>query len=186
MNAYLVLANGMVFAGKSIGCPGTTVGEVVFATGMVGFEETLTDPSYYGQIITQTYPLIGNYGMNSEDLESDRVLGDDALFTGVQRKPLEGHDVVHPLGEDGALAQLAAQLVGIDDAAHGRSDNDIHVHILQLFRHGGHHFGALVGVLLQKRHLAVSAGMAAAGQQKMAFQESLALFQDLFVIPCHI
>ena len=70
MNAYLVLANGMVFAGKSIGCPGTTVGEVVFATGMVGFEETLTDPSYYGQIITQTYPLIGNYGMNSEDLES--------------------------------------------------------------------------------------------------------------------
>ena len=73
MNAYLVLANGMVFAGKSIGCPGTTVGEVVFATGMVGFEETLTDPSYYGQIITQTYPLIGNYGMNSEDLESDRV-----------------------------------------------------------------------------------------------------------------
>ena len=73
MNAYLVLANGMVFAGESIGCPGTTVGEVVFATGMVGFEETLTDPSYYGQIITQTYPLIGNYGMNSEDLESDRV-----------------------------------------------------------------------------------------------------------------
>ena len=45
MNAYLVLANGMVFAGKSVGCPGTTVGEVVFATGMVGFEETLTDPS---------------------------------------------------------------------------------------------------------------------------------------------
>ena len=73
MNAYLVLANGMVFAGKSVGCPGTTVGEVVFATGMVGFEETLTDPSYYGQIITQTYPLIGNYGMNSEDKESGRV-----------------------------------------------------------------------------------------------------------------
>ena len=73
MNAYLVLANGMVFTGKSVGCPGTTVGEVVFATGMVGFEETLTDPSYYGQIITQTYPLIGNYGMNSEDMESDRV-----------------------------------------------------------------------------------------------------------------
>ena len=73
MNAYLVLANGMVFAGKSVGCPGTTVGEVVFATGMVGFEETLTDPSYYGQIITQTYPLIGNYGMNSEDMESSRI-----------------------------------------------------------------------------------------------------------------
>ena len=62
MNAYLLLANGMVFAGRSVGAEGVTVGEVVFATGMVGFQETLTDPSYYGQIITQTYPLIGNYG----------------------------------------------------------------------------------------------------------------------------
>ena len=49
MNAYLLLANGMVFAGRSVGAAGVTVGEVVFATGMVGFEETLTDPSYYGQ-----------------------------------------------------------------------------------------------------------------------------------------
>ena len=48
MNAYLLLANGMVFAGQSVGAEGVTVGEVVFATGMVGFEETLTDPSYYG------------------------------------------------------------------------------------------------------------------------------------------
>ena len=73
MQAYLILANGMVFKGRSLGCQGTTVGEVVFATGMVGFEETLTDPSYYGQISTQTYPLIGNYGMNRQDQESDRV-----------------------------------------------------------------------------------------------------------------
>ncbi len=73
MNAYLLLADGTVFAGKSLGCPGVTVGEVVFATGMVGFEETLTDPSYYGQIITQTYPLIGNYGMNGDDMESEKV-----------------------------------------------------------------------------------------------------------------
>ena len=48
MNAYLLLANGMVFAGQSVGAEGVTVGEVVFATGMVGFQETLTDPSYYG------------------------------------------------------------------------------------------------------------------------------------------
>ena len=73
MNAYLLLANGMVFAGQSVGAQGVTVGEVVFATGMVGFQETLTDPSYYGQIITQTYPLIGNYGMNKDDMESDRI-----------------------------------------------------------------------------------------------------------------
>ena len=73
MQAYLILANGRVFRGVSVGCPGTTIGEVVFATGMVGFEETLTDPSYYGQIITQTYPLIGNYGMNREDVESTKI-----------------------------------------------------------------------------------------------------------------
>ena len=73
MNAYLLLADGTVFAGQSLGAQGVTVGEVVFATGMVGFEETLTDPSYYGQIITQTYPLIGNYGMNHWDMESERV-----------------------------------------------------------------------------------------------------------------
>lgn len=73
MQAYLILANGRVFRGVSVGCPGTTIGEVVFATGMVGFEETLTDPSYYGQIITQTYPLIGNYGMNSQDVESGKI-----------------------------------------------------------------------------------------------------------------
>ena len=73
MKAILLLANGQIFEGESLGLPGTTIGEVVFATGMVGFEETLTDPSYYGQIITQTYPLIGNYGMNSQDKESGRV-----------------------------------------------------------------------------------------------------------------
>lgn len=73
MNAYLLLANGQVLTGHSVGAEGTTIGEVVFATGMVGFQETLTDPSYYGQIITQTYPLIGNYGMNEEDYESDKI-----------------------------------------------------------------------------------------------------------------
>ena len=73
MNAYLLLANGMVFPGQSVGAQGVTVGEVVFSTGMVGFQETLTDPSYYGQIITQTYPLIGNYGMNRDDMESEQI-----------------------------------------------------------------------------------------------------------------
>ncbi len=72
-NAFLVLANGMVFAGENFGATGTSVGEVVFNTGMVGYEETLTDPSYYGQIITQTYPLVGNYGITDEDAESARI-----------------------------------------------------------------------------------------------------------------
>ncbi len=72
MKAYLLLENGMIFEGTSVGATGISVGEVVFATGMVAFQETLTDPSYFGQIITQTYPLIGNYGMNKDDMESTK------------------------------------------------------------------------------------------------------------------
>ena len=59
MNAYLLLANGMVFAGQSVGAEGVTVGEVVFATGMVGFQETLTDPSYYEMCIRDSCLRIG-------------------------------------------------------------------------------------------------------------------------------
>ena len=71
--AYLILADGTVFKGRNMGVAGTTIGEVVFTTGMTGYQETLTDPSYYGQLVTQTFPLIGNYGINSEDKESSRV-----------------------------------------------------------------------------------------------------------------
>lgn len=67
--AYLVLSNGRVFQGARIGAPGDSVGELVFTTGMVGYPETLTDPSYAGQIVMQTFPLIGNYGMIESDFE---------------------------------------------------------------------------------------------------------------------
>ena len=69
--AYLILSNGMVFHGRRIGAAGETVGELVFTTGMTGYLETLTDPSYAGQIILQTFPLIGNYGLIPEDFEGD-------------------------------------------------------------------------------------------------------------------
>ena len=68
--AYLILEDGTVYKGKGFGVKGTAVGEVVFTTGMTGYQETLTDPSYYGQIVTQTFPLIGNYGVNDNDSES--------------------------------------------------------------------------------------------------------------------
>jgi len=71
--AVLVLADGSVFRGCSIGSDGTTVGEVVFNTAMTGYQEILTDPSYAGQIVTLTYPHIGNVGANSEDVESSRI-----------------------------------------------------------------------------------------------------------------
>lgn len=70
MKTYLLLANGDVFEGESCGHFGESIGEVVFTTGMGSYMETLTDPSYYGQIITQTFPLIGNYGTIEADSES--------------------------------------------------------------------------------------------------------------------
>lgn len=71
MNAKLILENGMVFEGNAFGYLSDSVGEVVFTTCMTGYQEVLTDPSYYGQIVTMTYPLIGNYGVNLEDVESN-------------------------------------------------------------------------------------------------------------------
>jgi len=71
--AALVLADGTVFKGRSIGAPGLAVGEVVFNTAMTGYQEILTDPSYCRQIVTLTYPHIGNTGVNAEDAESTRI-----------------------------------------------------------------------------------------------------------------
>jgi len=72
-SAILALADGTVFVGNSIGAQGTTVGEVVFNTSLTGYQEILTDPSYCQQIVTLTYPHIGNYGVNPEDVEADKI-----------------------------------------------------------------------------------------------------------------
>ncbi|MFM0518751.1 glutamine-hydrolyzing carbamoyl-phosphate synthase small subunit [Caballeronia jiangsuensis] len=71
--ALLALADGTVFRGQSIGAPGSTIGEVVFNTAITGYQEILTDPSYARQIVTLTYPHIGNYGVNAEDVEATKV-----------------------------------------------------------------------------------------------------------------
>ena len=83
--AYLVLSNGKIFEGRRIGAPVDRVGELVFPTGMEGYLETLTAPSYFGQIVTHTFPLIGNYGVIEEDFE-----GKSALFGYIVRE-LCGH-----------------------------------------------------------------------------------------------
>ncbi len=72
-DAILYLEDGTSFLGKSLSTSGETTGEVVFNTSMTGYQEVLTDPSYYGQIVVMTYPLIGNYGVNNEDVESSKV-----------------------------------------------------------------------------------------------------------------
>jgi carbamoyl-phosphate synthase small subunit len=73
MKGRLVLENGMVFEGECFGYLKDSIGEVVFNTGMTGYQEILTDPSYYGQIVVMTYPLIGNYGINYDDLQSKNI-----------------------------------------------------------------------------------------------------------------
>ena len=71
--AILALEDGTIFSGVSIGAPGKTIGEVVFNTAMTGYQEILTDPSYCRQMVTFTYPHIGNTGTNSDDNESQKI-----------------------------------------------------------------------------------------------------------------
>jgi carbamoyl-phosphate synthase small subunit len=73
MEALLALEDGRTFACRSFTGPGEASGEVVFNTSMTGYQEVLTDPSYRGQMVVMTYPLIGNYGVNFEDVESERI-----------------------------------------------------------------------------------------------------------------
>lgn len=73
MRAILALEDGLTFTGRCFTKPGESSGEVIFNTGMTGYQEVLTDPSYTGQMVTMTYPLIGNYGINIEDVESSRI-----------------------------------------------------------------------------------------------------------------
>ena len=83
--AALVLADGTVFRGRSIGARGAAVGEVVFNTAMTGYQEILTDPSYCRQIVTLTYPHIGNTGVNAEDEESPRVYAEGLVVRDLPR-----------------------------------------------------------------------------------------------------
>ena len=109
--AYLVLSNGAVFEGRRIGAPVDRIGELVFTTGMEGYLETLTDPSYYGQIVTQTFPLIGNYGVIEEDFE-----GRSELFGYVVRELCDtpsNFRSAYPLN-DYLVAQGIPGLCGVD------------------------------------------------------------------------
>ena len=72
MKALVALSDGTIFEGRSFGASGESLGEMVFNTSMTGYQEILTDPSYAGQIVSMTYPMIGNYGVNAEDDESSR------------------------------------------------------------------------------------------------------------------
>ena len=80
-NKQLILEDGTVYKGYAFGADIENIGEVVFNTSMTGYQETLSDPSYNGQIVTFTYPLIGNYGINRDDFESTLYKGNDSERT---------------------------------------------------------------------------------------------------------
>jgi carbamoyl-phosphate synthase small subunit len=113
--AYVLLEDGIRFDGVACGAPGAAVGEVVFTTGMSGYQESMTDPSFAGQLIAFTYPHIGNYGVSSEAMESDRVWARAAIM----REACDREDA--PAAEAGWLSWLAdcaiPAITGVDTRA---------------------------------------------------------------------
>ena len=138
--ALIALEDGRVFAGRSFGAPGTRCGEAVFNTAMTGYQEILTDPSYAGQIVTMTYPLIGNYGVNADDAESGRIQAEGLIVKECCRVPsnwrasqslpdyLKAHGVLGIEGVDTRALTLHIRTAGAMRAAmstEGRSRDEL-------------------------------------------------------------
>jgi len=115
MICKLALEDGTVFTGQAFGAVGTRTGEVVFNTAMTGYQEVITDPSYCGQIVVMTFPLIGNYGVNDEDIESDRLHLSGLVVKELARRP-SNHRATGDLA--GVLAERGVMGIrGIDTRA---------------------------------------------------------------------
>src|SRR5690606_1893163 len=113
--AILVLEDGRTFRGEAYGAIGETVGEAVFATGMTGYQETLTDPSYRRQVVVMTAPHIGNTGVNDEDGESDRIWVAGYVVRDPARRPSSWR--ARRSLEDELVAQGVVGISGVDTRA---------------------------------------------------------------------
>ena len=113
--AYLVLEDGAVYEGEAFGAAASSFGEVVFNTSMTGYQEMLTDPSYAGQIVVPTYPLIGNYGVNERDFESSRIQVSGFVVREHCRHP--SHAMSTSTLEEFMLSQGVTGLSGVDTRA---------------------------------------------------------------------
>src|SRR6476660_423831 len=109
--AKLALENGTVFTGKAFGATGETDGEVVFNTSMTGYQEILTDPSYHGQIVAMTSPMVGNYGVNAEDAETGHEPVVDRLPRGGPLIKFAGHCGNREAG--GHLFVVSSGVIGV-------------------------------------------------------------------------
>ena len=117
--AILVLEDGRTFRGEAYGAVGRTVGEAVFSTGMTGYQETLTDPSYHRQVVVMTAPHIGNTGMNGEDHESRRIWVAGYIVRDPSRVVSNwraDHSLEDALVRDGIVAQIGIDLAAPDGA----------------------------------------------------------------------
>src|ERR1035441_6309768 len=110
--AILALEDGTIFHGRAFGATGTAAGEVVFNTGMAGYVEVLTDPSYRGQMVAMTYPLIGNYGVNLDDFESKKLWLSAFIVKECSPRPPNGPNPQSP--PELLAAQGVIGLEGID------------------------------------------------------------------------
>lgn len=110
--AILVLEDGTVFEGESVGAPGLSVGEVVFNTAMTGYQEVLTDPSYARQMVTLTYPHIGNTGMTDQDNEASKVWSAGLIVRDVPRRPSNWRSQVSL--QDWLIQRGVVAIAGID------------------------------------------------------------------------
>ncbi|MCX8213996.1 MAG: carbamoyl phosphate synthase small subunit, partial [SAR202 cluster bacterium] len=115
VRATLVLEDGSMFRGRAFGARGETFGEVVFNTSMTGYQEMLTDPSYAGQIVIPTYPLIGNYGINERDFESRRV--QVAGFAVREHSTRPSHSMSTTTLDEFLASQGISGIAGIDTRA---------------------------------------------------------------------
>ena len=158
MKALVALADGTIFEGRALGAGGEVLGEMVFNTSMTGYQEILTDPSYAGQIVTMTYPLIGNYGVNDEDDESHRPQVEGFVMKECSRlssnwravrslpEYLQEHGVMAVEGIDTRELTRRVRIHGVMDAAMSTEDLDLDSLVRKAREWGG-----LEGVDLVKR-----------------------------------
>ena len=142
MQALLALEDGKIFKGHSFGSGGEALGEVVFNTSMAGYQEIITDPSYKGQIVMMTYPLIGNYGVNKEDVESRRPFLEGFVVKEYSNYILDQYDN-HPLDPPSEIHASKE----IDDAEK-ELENAITEEVKKYpFKEGINNTGAVIGNL---------------------------------------